>query len=60
MVDNFYVSAVLNAIITLTLRGENINKLVYYKYIALYTKTHVNNVNNPLLSHFYPEMSHDI
>lgn len=41
MVDNFYISPVLNAIITTKLRNENINKLVYYKYIAYYTKIHV-------------------
>ena len=60
MVDNFYVSAVLNDIIKLKLRGENINKLVFYKYIAMYTKFHTDNAKNPLLSHFKPEMSYNI
>ena len=60
MVDNFYVSSVLNAIITLKLRGENINKLVFYKYIAYYSKVHISNAKNPLLSNFSPEMSYNI
>ena len=52
MVDNFYVSAVLNAIITLKLRGENINKLVFYKYIAMYTKFHTDNAKKSITQSF--------
>lgn len=41
MVDNFYISPVLVAIINLKLRNENINKIVFYKYISIYAYTHI-------------------